>query len=286
MRRWTSRAWDYVEVLKPRETSLLVFIGFCAAIVAAGGIPAIDRLILTLGAITLGSGGVNGLTNYIDREVDSRMKRTRRRCLASKRIKPPQKALAYCLTLTAVALGMAWVLHPWCFWAGLLGTITAVTLRKTVLCPFLGAISGCSPVLIAWFAFNPRLELPLLLLCAMICIWVPLHVWSLMLANREDYLQGGVKYFPVSREFAQAVPALVLLSLPLFAASVALYFSGGMGVVYLSVAALLGVVMIYANARLLLSGASRDAWKVYKLSAFPYLGLIFLAMTVDVWVGA
>jgi len=56
-----------------------------------------------------------------------------------------------------------------------------------------------------------------------------------------------------------------------------------MGVVYLTMASLLGVVMIYANARLLVSGASRDAWKVYKLSAFPYLGLIFLAMTLDVW---
>ena len=138
MARWMSRAWDYVEVLKPRETSLLVFIALCAAIVAAGGTPAVDRLLLTLAAVALGSGGVNGLTNYIDREVDARMQRTRRRCLASKRIKPPEKALVYCLALTGIALGMAWVLHPWCFWAGLIGTVTAVTLRKTVLCPFLG----------------------------------------------------------------------------------------------------------------------------------------------------
>lgn len=283
MAGWSSRAWDYVEVLKPRETSLLVFIGLCTAIVAAGGIPAADRLLLTLGAITLGSGGVNGLTNYIDREIDARMQRTRRRCLASKRIKPPEKALAYCLVVTAIALGMAWVLHPWCFWAGLMGTVTAVILRKTVFCPFLGAISGCAPVLIAWFAFKPQFELPLLLLCLMICIWVPVHVWSLMLAHKEDYLRGGVKYFPLSREFSKAVPALVLLSLPLLAVSMALYFSSGMGVIYLTVAAMLGVLMIYASSRLLVSGASKDAWKVYKLSAFPYLGLIFLAMFLDSW---
>ena len=117
----------------------------------------------------------------------------------------------------------------------------------------------------------------------MICVWVPLHVWSVMLANREDYLSGGVKYFPVSREFANAVPALVLLSLPLFAVSLALYFTSGMGLIYLTSASLLGALMVYANARLLTSGASRDAWKVYKLSAFPYLGLIFLAMSLDVW---
>lgn len=270
--------------MKPRETSLLAFIGFCAAVVAAGGLPATDRLLLTLAAITLGSGGVNGLTNYIDREVDSRMQRTRRRCLASKRIRPPENALLFCLTLTAGALGLAWVLNPLCFISGLVGAVAAVVCRKTVLCPFLGSISGCAPVLIAWFAFNPRLELPLLLLCLMIWIWIPLHVWSVMLANREDYISGGVRYFPLSRGFRQAVPVLVMLSLPLLAASLALYFAdSNLGVLYFSLAIVLGVLMVGASARLVTSTATRDAWKVYKLSAFPYLGIIFLAMCIDSW---
>jgi protoheme IX farnesyltransferase len=276
--------WDYVEVLKPRETSLLVFIGFCAAVVAAGGLPAVDRLLLTLLAITLGSGGVNGLTNYIDREVDSRMNRTRRRCLASKRIRPPENALLYCLALTAAALGLAWVLHPLCFVFGLVGTVAAVVCRKTVLCPFLGSISGCAPVLIAWFAFNPRFELPLILLCLMIWIWIPLHVWSVMLANRDDYIGGGVRYFPLSREFRKAVPMLILLSLPLLAASLVLYFAdSNLGILYLSLATIMGVLMIGASARLITSTATKDAWKVYKLSAFPYLGVIFLALCIDSW---
>ncbi len=279
-----ARVRDYFEVLKPRETSLLVFIGFCSAVVAAGGLPHVGRLALTMVAIALGSGAVNGLTNYIDRDVDSRMNRTRRRCLASKRIRPPENALIFCLALTAVALGLAWMLHPLCFAFGLTGTVAAVVCRKTVLCPFLGSISGCAPVLIAWFAFNTRFELPLLLLCLMIWIWIPLHVWSVMLANRDDYIGGGVRYFPLSREFKQAVPALVLLSLPLLAASIALYLTDtNLGVLYLSLAVILGVLMIGASARLVTSIASKDAWRVYKLSAFPYLGIIFLAMCIDSW---
>jgi len=275
---------DYIEVLKPRESSLLVFIGFCAAVVAAGGLPAADRLLLALVAITLGSGGVNGLTNYIDRHVDSRMKRTRRRCLASKRIQPPENALFYCLALTAAALALAWVLHPLCFVFGLAGTVAAVVCRKTVLCPFLGSISGCAPVLIAWFAFNPRFELPLILLCLMIWIWIPLHVWSVMLANREDYMAGGVRYFPLSREFKKAVSVLILLALPLLAASLALFFADSkLGVLYLSLAIILGVLMVGSSARLITSTASKDAWRVYKLSAFPYLGVIFLALCIDSW---
>jgi len=278
-----AKVWSYIEVLKPRETSLLVFIGLCAAIVAVQGFPPTARLLLTIVAITLGSGGVNGLTNYIDREIDSRMQRTRNRCLASKRIDPPEKALIYTITLTVVALVLAWFLHPLCFVAGLIGTITAVIKRKTVLCPFLGAISSCGPVLIAWFAFKPEFDLLLLLLCILIWIWVPLHIWSAMLANRDDYRGGGVQYFPLSRETKDVVIVLPLLSLLLLTASIAVYFSDDLGVLYLIVAGLLGILMVFANLRLLISGVSRDAWRVYKLSAFPYLGLIFLAMCLDSW---
>jgi heme O synthase-like polyprenyltransferase len=49
------------------------------------------------------------------------------------------------------------------------------------------------------------------------------------------------------------------------------------------VANLLGVIMVHAGSRLVFSGASKDAWRLYKLSAFPYLGLIFLAMCLDIW---
>lgn len=275
--------WNYIEVLKPRETSLLVFISLCAAIVAVGGFPSWERLLLTLAAVTLGSGGVNGLTCYIDRRVDSRMQRTIRRPLPSRRIAPPEKALFLTLLLISVALSLAWLLHPLCFIAGIIGTLTAVIKRKTVLCPFMGAISSCAPILIAWFAFKPQFDLPLLLLCILICIWVPLHVWSVMIANREDYLGAGVSYFPLSRRTKEAVKVLPLLSLLLFIASIAIYFSDNLGVLYLMVAQPLGILVIYASFRLLTSGASRIAWKVYKLSAFPYLGLIFLAMSLDSW---
>jgi protoheme IX farnesyltransferase len=275
--------WHYIRVTKPRESSLLVFIGFCAMIVAADGLPSASRLFLTLTAITLGSGGVNGLTNYLDRNIDARMRRTNCRPLPTKAIDPPEKALVFCLVLTAAGLALAWLLNPWCFVAGLVGTVAAVVMRKTVVCPFFGSISGCAPVVIAWLAITPHFGIELLALCLLVCIWIPLHVWSVMLANREDYVQGGVKYFPLSRETRQSVKVLFLLSLPLAAASIVFYFTEGLHWLYLGTAVVLSLAMICANIRLLFSANSREAWKVYKLSAFPYLGLIFLAMCLDAW---
>ena len=277
------KVWNYVEVLKPRETSLLVFISLCAAIIAVKGFPSPGTLLLTLVVVAWGSGGVNGLTNYLDREIDGRMQRTRHRSLPSRRIAPPEKALFLSMVLIMVALGLAWLLHPLCFVAGSIGTLAAVIRRKTVLCPFLGAISGSAPVLIGWFAFQPGFDLPLLLLCILIWVWIPLHVWSVMLANRDDYLGAGVNYFPLSKGIKEAVRGLPLLSLLLVSASMAIYFSDDLSALYLVVASFLGVLMVYVNFRLLVSGASDDAWKAYKLSAFPYLGLIFLTMGLDSW---
>ena len=277
------KVWNYVELLKPRETSLLAFMGFCAAVVAVRGLPDPGHLLLTLAAITMGSGGVNGLTNYVDRKVDARMQRTQHRSLPSGRIEPPEKALFLTLFLVAIALGLAYWLHPLCFVFGIVGTLAAVIARKTVLCPLMGAISGSAPVLIGWFAFRPDFALPLLLLCILVWFWIPLHVWSVMLANREDYVGAGVKYFPLSRENRQAVKVLFLLSLPLSAVSVVIYFSADLSIFYLAVATILGILMIYASARLVISSTADRAWRVYKLSAFPYLGILFLAMCLSSW---
>ncbi len=279
---------NYVEVLKPRESLLLTFIGVCAALIAAGlgktGYPLGERLSLTLVTILLGSAGVNGLTNYLDRELDARMERTRHRPLPSRRIYPPTKALPLTIGLTLVGMGLAWLLHPLCFAVSVIGTIAAVTWRKRMTCVFpQGTIASCAPVLIGWFAFEPRFSLPLALLCVLIGVWIPLHVWSVMISHRQEYLKAGISFFPLNWEAKDAVKVLLAIACLLYAISIGLYFSAPFGLLYLTIANILGIIVVYASARLVVSCTSNNVWKVYKLSAFPYLGLLFLAMSLDLW---
>jgi len=117
----------------------------------------------------------------------------------------------------------------------------------------------------------------------LIGIWLPLHVWSVMIAHREDYISAGLNFFPMSRKASEAVKVLLLFSLVLAAAAVTLYFIDSFGWLYLAVAGVLSIVMVYACLRLVISAAAEDAWKLYKLSSFPYLGLLFLAMSLDIW---
>ena len=275
---------NYIEVLKPRESSLLTFIGVAAVFIAADGKPSLDVMLLSAVTILIASAGANGITNYLDRDFDAKMQRTRHRVLPSGRIYPPQKALPLITGFIIVGLVLAWWLHPFAFAADLVGTLVAATWRKRVTCVFpQGAIASLAPVLMGWFAISPAFSWELLLLCLLVLAWLPLHVWSVMVSNRDDYLGAGLNFFPMNVEVKTAVRVLLMFSLALYIISIALYFVGGFGWLYLVLANLLGIMMVYASWRLVVSKASVDAWRLYKLSSFPYLGLIFLAMCLDIW---
>ena len=127
---------DYLEVIKPRETGLLVFIGVITTYVAGSGLTSIGRFSITLIAILMASAGANGLTNYLDRELDARMERTRKRALPSQKIYPPEKALFFSSGLSVLGLIAAWYIHPYTFLADLIGTSAAIIYRKKVTCVF------------------------------------------------------------------------------------------------------------------------------------------------------
>lgn len=234
-------------------------------------------------AILFAVAGANGLTNYLDRGIDARMQRTRCRVLPSKNIYPPQKVLPLVIGLIIMGLVLAWQLHPFAFLADLFGTLVAGTWRKKVTCVYpQGVMASCAPILMGWLSVKPTVSWELLLLCVLIAVWLPLHVWSVNIAHREDYLQAGLNYFPISLEVKDSVKLLLIFSLVLYASSIALYFIGGFAWIYLTLANIMGIVMVYASSRLLVSNAAEDAWRLYRLSAFPYLGLIFLVMCLDI----
>ncbi len=274
---------DYVEVLKPRVTGLLTFVGVCTAFIAGEGNLSFRLLLIGL-TVLVASAGATGLTNYLDRDIDAKMRRTRNRALPSKRIHPPEKVLPLVIGLIVVGLALAFYLHWLSFLADLLGTLSAAFWRKRWTCVFpQGIMPSCAPVLMGWFATKPAFSWELLLLCLLIIVWLPLHVWSVMIANREDYIGAGLDYFPMSWQPKDAAKVLLAFSLVLYAASIGVYFVGGFTLLYFVVASLLGAMMIYGASLLVISGISQDAWRMYKLSAFPYLGIVFLTMSLDIW---
>ncbi|MDY6910779.1 MAG: UbiA family prenyltransferase [Chloroflexota bacterium] len=274
---------NYIDVLKPRETILLTFIGICAAIIAAQGSPEKWPFLVVIAAIGLGSGGCNALTNYLDRRVDGKMNRTCQRVLPSQRIFPAEKMLPLAIGLVIIALILAWRLHPLCFVFGFTGTVASLVWRKRAMCVFQGIVAGCAPVLIGYLALSPELNLTILFLCLLIAIWIPLHVWSVMIARRDEYINADIAYFPLTLKVTDAIKLLFLLSILLYAASILLWHVADFGWLFFAVANFMGAIMVWASIRLVRNSTSSDSWRVYKLSSFPYLGLIFFAMCLNFW---
>jgi len=273
-----------LEALKPRETGLLAFAGLAAGILAGNGHPSPLRLALAFVAVTIGSAGCNGLTNYLDREMDGRMQRTRRRPIPSGRIQPAERILPLAGGLVLAGLLISLLLNPVAFAAGLAGVATALVARKRSITHVpLGEVSSCAPVLVGWLCVNPQVSTTLLWTCALVAVWTPIHVWSLMVAYRDDYLQAGIRIFPLRTSPRSTMRLLLALAVLLTAVSIALGVFGAMGPAYFAAAIPLNAALLLASARLVGSGASGGAWRVYKLSAYPYLGLIFCAACLDRW---
>ena len=275
---------NYIEVLKVRETLLLGFIGLCSLIIAGQGRPPIVTLLFATATILVASAGANGLTNYLDRDIDARMRRTCWRALPSKAIYPASKVLLadYCFNRRRAGAGLA--AAPLRVPRRRLGTLVAVTWRKKMTCVFpQGALASIAPVLMGWLAVTQSLTAELWLLCAVIAAWLPLHVWSVNIAHRDDYISAGITFFPMNVSVRTAVLVLLVFALVLDVTAVWLYFVAGFNLLYLLVAIILGLSMLYATVRLVASHTSKDAWKLYKLSSFPYLGIVFIAMCVSIW---
>jgi protoheme IX farnesyltransferase len=281
----------YIHVLKPRETLLLAFVGIAAMVIAAGGNPPLDVLLIGAVAITVGCAGCNGLTNYLDRHLDARMRRTRSRPLPSGRIARSERVLPWAGGLVVAGFGLTLMLSPLAFFAALLGVVASLVGRRRALTHLSGGIFGSAPVLVGYFAIDPQLTPAPFILALLVATWVPLHVWSVMVAHRQDYLSAGVKMFPLMLGEKRVVWLLLACVVSLAVVSLAAAVFVDFGLIYISAALALGCLVIYVTARLAFFGGSqtaeerrRGAWRLYRISAFPYLGLLFIAMMVDLWV--
>ena len=209
---------SYIEITKPRVTLLLTFMGFCSALAAYHSIQqpfnAYDILLITSG-ILLGAGGANGLTNYLDRELDKRMERTKHRSLPSQRISHHYLGLFWASALVVLGLSIALSFNYYAFAAGVIGTLCSVIFRKTELTHFLGGASSASPVIIGWVAVNPNFNITIILVSLFVMLWVIHHVWAIMLFYQSDYLQAGIQIFPLRSNRKSVMPIFLFIALVL-----------------------------------------------------------------------
>ncbi len=284
--RPSSTVKAYWELTKPKIVLLLDFTALMAFLVPLSTVN-IVRLAAVIAAGTLSSGGAGALNSYLDEDIDRSMGRTSRRPIPQGEVSP-FRALIFGLSLIFAALAISILLLP--LIAGvfvMLGAAIYVLFytkylkRRTALNIVLGGSAGSCAPLAGWAAATGNLSSAApWLMALLVFVWTPSHFWALAMRAVGDYTRVGIPMLPVvvgEKKTAQYIALNTFLLVPLSLALVPF----GFGILYLAVAALLGLGMILVDLKLVANPTKAQAWTAFKFSS-PYLAIVFLAMALDV----
>jgi protoheme IX farnesyltransferase len=280
---------DYLQLLKPRVMSLVVFTAFVGLISAPGTVHPWVAAVAIL-CILIGAGAAGALNMWYDADIDGLMARTALRPVPQGRVKPGE-ALAFGLFLAGTSVFMLGTLVNWTA-AGLLAfTIffyvaiyTMWLKRRTVQNIVIGGAAGAFPPMIGWTAVTGSLDLASLTLFLVIFVWTPPHFWALSLYRTGDYARAGVPMLPVVAGTEETRRQILIYSVVMLPVSVLPAMAGVAGWLYAGSAILLsGLFLVLAHAvkrdsdgRL----ANRAAKRLFGYSLF-YLFALFLMLLVE-----
>ncbi len=277
----------YVALTKPRIIELLLVTTVPTMVLAERGLPSPWLMVAVVVGGTLAAGGANAINQFVDRDIDDVMRRTRHRPLPRHAVQPRQ-ALAFGIGLSVVSfvfLALTVNLLSALLAASAIGFYVFVyTLwlkRSTPQNIVIGGAAGCVPVLVAWAAVTGTVGIPALVLFAIVFYWTPPHFWALALRFKSDYAAAGVPMLPVVKGEAETARQIVLYTVLLVAVSLLLLPTAGMGLIYLVAALALGAAFVWYALRLQRrAGDGRAAIGLFRYS-ISYLTLLFAAVAVD-----
>ena len=277
---------DYVTLTKPRIMVLLLITGAGGMIVGAGGLPSAGLALAALGGLALACGGASALNHVLDRDIDTHMKRTARRPVASGRV-PPERAVEFGLALSAlsyvVLTSFVNVLAALLALAGNLFYVLVYTRwlkRSTPQNIVIGGAAGAVPPLVGWAAATGNLSFTALALFLIVFFWTPPHFWALALLIKRDYAEAGIPMLPVVRGERDTARSIVLYSVVLVAVTLLPVLGRTLGIVYLLSALALGLLFLFLALALQRQTTPARARRLFSYS-LAYLALLFVAMAID-----
>jgi protoheme IX farnesyltransferase len=288
-RVWSDRLAAYIALTKPRIIELLLVTTVPPMILAERGMPDWTLVLATLFGGTLAAGSANTINCYVDRDIDSVMRRTARRPLARHQVSPAA-ALRFGLVLGVLATGWLGFTVNWpsalLADAAILFYVFVYTLglkRRSPSNIVIGGAAGCFPVVIGWSAVTGTVGWPAVLLFAVVFLWTPPHFWALAMRFRDDYAAAGVPMLPVVAPPRTVARRIVVYSYLMVATSILLVPVGHLGLIYLGTAAVTGTWFLaeaHALHRRVATDKPAKTMRLFHLS-ITYLTLLFLAVALD-----
>lgn len=281
-----SVAVDYLELVKPRITFMVMLTALVGFVMGSIGTPSLPGLLAAVGGTGLVAAGASCLNMLLERRTDALMHRTRNRPLPTGRLRPVD-ALAWgaALTVAGTAL-LAWqsggaaMMVALATWASYLFLYTPLKTR-TSLATVVGALPGALPPVIGWAAARGDVDGAAFVVFAILFLWQIPHFLAIAWIYREDYARGGLPMLPViDPEGAVTGRQAVANSIALTIVSAAPAFAGMAGPVYLAGAMLLGTMLTAAAVRAAVLRTPAAARLLF-LASLLYLSLLCTLLIAD-----
>jgi heme o synthase len=254
--RTRRRAVDFFELTKPRVILMVLVTTAIGFYLGAQGTPDYLVLLHTLIGTALAGGGTLALNQFMEREADGKMQRTRLRPLPDGRLQA-REALMFGMLITLGGLAYLW----WVV-SGLSALVTASIVvsylfaytplkQRTSLCSIVGAVPGALPPVIGWAAAQDTLGLEAWILFTIMFLWQMPHSLAIGWLYRDDYAKAGFRLLPVIDLDGRITGRQIVLNCAaLLAVGLLPTLIGFAGAIYFFAALMLGSVFLWYGLRL------------------------------------
>ena len=270
---------DYLELSKARIVLMVLITTAAGYLIGAPHVDALALLNVLLGT-ALVAAGTNALNQYVEREHDAKMRRTRLRPLPDGRI-TPRNALLFSAAVAVIGTLYLGAMVNWL--TAFLGAFTLTSYifvytplkRISTACTIIGAVPGAIPPLMGWTAATGSLAIGGWILFGILFFWQLPHFMAISWIYREDYGRAGFMMTSVGddRGLATARQA-VIWALALFAVSVLPRY----GTAYLIGAVAASLAMLVMSIRFYFDRSNKTAMQLFMTSNF-YL-IVLMTMLV------
>ncbi|ALN20055.1 heme o synthase [Ectopseudomonas mendocina] len=235
-------------------------------------------------SLVIASGCV--FNNYIDRDIDQKMERTRNRVLAQGLISPAHAIVYACvLGVAGVALLYA-ATNTLAVMLVLMGFVVYVGLyslwlkRGSVYGTLVGSLSGAAPPVVGYCAVSNEFDAGAAILLLIFSLWQMPHSYAIAIFRFNDYQAANIPVLPVIKGISAAKRQIVLYIAAFVVATLMLTLSGYAGYSYFVVAALSGAYWLWMGV----SGykAVDDRVWARKLFTFSIISITMLSVMMSV----
>ena len=280
------RLADYLALTKPRVVAMVLVTTLVGFYLGADGAPSLRLMLHTLLGTALSAAGTLSLNQYMERELDARMDRTRHRPLPDGRLTP----------IEALVLGLALLVAGLCYLDAAAGIACALVTAaiavtyllaytplktRTSLCSLVGAVPGALPPVAGWAAARGGVAPEAWVLFAIMYLWQIPHTLAIGRMYRDDYARAGIRVLAVvDGDGSSTAIQAVMNCLALLPVALLPTLLGMAGAVYFATALLLGLGFLRAAIRLARSRSLSDARRLLVVS-LVYLPVLLATMALD-----